>query len=249
MAGRGAVSLFLCRASLCRDAPSAALADLLVPTGDGARAGAAHRLVWALFADGPERRRDFLWREEGPGRFLALSARPPADPHGLFRLEWRPFEPALAPGDRLNFALRANPVVARSDGPGQRGRRHDVVMDAIRAVPASARAEERRRAVQAAGRAWLERQGTAHGFALAEAPDAEEGDHKDGAPRPALLVEGYDRVTVPRAGARPAVFGMLDFAGVLVVRDPVPFLAGLAAGFGRTRAFGCGLMLVRRAAP
>ncbi len=150
MAGRCGVSLFLCRASLRRDAPSGALAELLVPTEGGVRAGAAHRLVWALFADGPERRRDFLWREEGPGRFLALSARPPVDSHGLFRLEWQPFEPVLAPGDRLRFLLRANPVIARSDAPGQRGRRHDVVMDAIRAVPAPARAGERRRRMQAA---------------------------------------------------------------------------------------------------
>ncbi len=249
MAVRGAVNLFLCRASLRRVAPPAALAGLLVPAEGGARAGAAHRLVWALFADDPERRRDFLWREEGPGRFLALSARPPADPHGLFRLEWRPFEPALAPGDRLNFVLRANPVVARSESPGRRGRRHDVVMAAIRAVDGPARAEERRRRMQSAGRAWLERQGAARGFALAEAQDTQDGGDAGGGPPPALVVESYDRVTVPRPGARPAVFGVLDFAGVLVVEDPGLFLAGLAAGFGRALAFGCGLMLVRRAAP
>jgi len=34
---------------------------------------------------------------------------------------------------------------------------------------------------------------------------------------------------------------------VLTVEDPPLFLVALAAGFGRARAFGCGLMLIRRA--
>ncbi len=43
--------------------------------------------------------------------------------------------------------------------------------------------------------------------------------------------------------------GVLDYEGVLTVEDPVLFLSALTVGFGRARAFGCGLMLVRRAAP
>jgi CRISPR system Cascade subunit CasE len=40
---------------------------------------------------------------------------------------------------------------------------------------------------------------------------------------------------------------VLEFAGVLTVRDPARFLAALAQGFGHAKAFGCGLMLIRRA--
>ncbi|MFC7557472.1 type I-E CRISPR-associated protein Cas6/Cse3/CasE [Pseudoroseomonas wenyumeiae] len=40
---------------------------------------------------------------------------------------------------------------------------------------------------------------------------------------------------------------MLDLTGILVVRDVALFLPALAAGFGRARAFGYGLMLIRRA--
>jgi CRISPR system Cascade subunit CasE len=54
--------LWLSRARLRRDAPVAALARLLVPEAASAFPAAAHHLVWSLFADGPERRRDFLWR-------------------------------------------------------------------------------------------------------------------------------------------------------------------------------------------
>lgn len=224
-------ALWLTRALLRRDAPLAALAPLLVPEGTAARAATSHRLVWALFADGPERRRDFLWREEAPGRFLALSARPPEDPHGLFDLGCKPFEPNLLAGDRLDFSLRTNPVIARSAGPGQRGKRHDVVMDALHAVPHGERVAARPDAVLAAGRTWLARQGEACGFTPV-------GD---------IAVDGYDRVSISRDAGKPAVFGVLDLQGVLAVDDPPRFLAALCRGFGRARAFGCGLMLIRRA--
>ncbi|MDR3515123.1 MAG: type I-E CRISPR-associated protein Cas6/Cse3/CasE [Azospirillaceae bacterium] len=225
--------LFLTRAHLRRDAPATALARLLVPENPADRVVASHRLVWALFADSAERTRDFLWREERPGHFMVLSARPPEDPHRLFELESQPFAPLLAPGDRLGFTLRANPViVAAPSARGQRGKRHDVVMDLLHRLPAEDRAAARPALIVSAGRAWLARQGQGHGFT----------------PRGDEAVDGYDSVSIPRAGGRPAVFGVLDLSGVLEVTDPAAFLLRLAQGFGRARAFGCGLMLIRRAA-
>ena len=230
--------MILVRARLRRDASLAALAPLLLPEGTGAGAGAAHRLVWSLFADGPERRRDFLWREEGQGRFLILAAREPQDPHGLFDLECKEFAPALARGDRLGFLLRANPTVqpAAPRGAKDRPPRSDVVMHALHGLPAGApRAEARPEAVVRAGTAWLERQGAAKGFAL----EPEQ-----------LRVEGYETWRIPRGPGRPPIrYGTLDFAGVLRVEDPARFVAALREGFGRARAFGCGLMLIRRAGP
>jgi CRISPR system Cascade subunit CasE len=222
--------LWLSRARLRRDASVSALARLLVPEAAGARPAAAHHLVWSLFADGPDRRRDFLWREEAPGQFMTLSRRPPVNVEGLFDLDAQPFAPMLVPGDRLGFTLRANPVVARAAAPGQRGKRHDVVMNVLKSVATGQRAEARPDAVVTAGRAWLARQGATHGFR----PESE------------IAVDGYDRVVVPRETGKPAIFGVLDISGVLTVTDPVRFLAAQAAGFGRARAYGCGLMLIRR---
>jgi CRISPR system Cascade subunit CasE len=222
--------LYLSRVRLRRaEASVAALARLLVPEDGPARTVAGHHLMWSLFSDGADRRRDFLWREEAPGHFLTLSGREPAS-SDLFEVESKPFEPVLTEGDRLGFALRANAVIARAAAPGQRGRRHDVVMDAIRDVPHGMRAERRQEAVVTAGRAWLERLGTTHGFTA----------------EPSTAVDGYDRVTLPRKTGRPAVFGVMDLTGALRVDDPARFTAALAAGFGRGRAFGYGLMLIRR---
>jgi CRISPR system Cascade subunit CasE len=223
-------TLFLSRASLRRDAPVTALAELLVPTSPKDRMGASHKLVWTLFADNANRQRDFLWREEKPGHFMALSSRPPDDPHRLFDLDYKPFAPALSAGDKLGFTLRANPVVARPEKRGERGKRHDVVMDALRTVPPNERVSARPQAVLTAGRAWLARQGETSGFVPLHDAD----------------VDGYDSLRIPRAGGKPAVFGVLDISGILEVRDPDRFLTRLAGGFGRARAFGCGLMLIRR---
>ena len=224
--------LLLCRVALRRDAPVASLAGLLVPEEGGARADASHRLLWALFSDGPDRRRDFLWREEGPGRFLALYARPPNPLHDVFDIDPpKEFAPNLAAGDRLAFTLRANPVVARKQEGGVRGKRVDVVMHALHPVPREERRERRLALVVEAGRGWLARQGERHGFQ----------------PDPDTAVDSYETVRIPRGPRASLEFGRLDFQGVLTVTDPPRFLAALACGFGRARAFGCGLMLIRRA--
>ena len=223
-------ALFLGRATLRRDAPAVALAGLLVPEGSEARTAAAHRLVWALFADGPDRQRDFLWREERPGMFMTLSSRPPVDPHGLFDLVYQDFSPALAPGDRLRFSLRANAIIARSAGNGKPSRRGDVVMDALHALPRTERGAARQETVLTAGRAWLAAQGVRHGFT----PDA------------SVLVDGYDTRRLLREGGAPLRFSSLDLDGGLTVDDPVLFMSQVSKGFGRAKAFGCGLMLIRR---
>ena len=223
--------LYITRAQLRRDAPAMALARRLVPDDPNDRTLAAHQLIWSLFADGPNRRRDFLWREEEPGKFLALSGRPPNALDDLFKLDFKEFAPSLAAGDRLGFTLRANPVISRSAGPGLRGKRHDVVMDELHAVPQAERGVARLGLVVSAGRAWFMRQGEAHGFTA----DAEIG------------VDGYEPRRIPRQGGNPIRFGQLDLTGRLTVRDPDAFLATVASGFGHARAFGCGLMLIRRA--
>lgn len=238
-----ASTLYLSRATLRREVPASALRELLVPRGDSARAGAAHRLVWTLFADTPERERDFLWREADAGVYYLLSRRPPIDRHGLFELDApKPFAPVFAIGDRLRFDLRANATVARKADPSQsRGKPCDVVMDALYQVPKGARAEARRDAVATAGARWLDAQGARCGFVVSKCPPGAEAT----AGTPAVRVSGYRTLRVDHAGPAARI-GVLDLEGEIEVRDPALFIDSLARGFGRAKAFGCGLMLVRR---
>ena len=92
-----------------------------------------HQLLWDLFA---QKQRDFLYRtefaqEQLPDRtavraqplFYVLSKTMPAVDSPLFKVESKAFAPELTVGKRLNFRLRANPVVTKN------GKRHDLVMD------------------------------------------------------------------------------------------------------------------------
>ena len=215
----------------------AALLPLLLANdgGNGQSRHPGHHLVWSLFADDPERRRDFLWREmEQHSTFLILSARPPVDHHELFEIdEPKPFAPILSAGDRLRFSLRANPVVRRRNPACRRSVKHDVVMDALRSRPSGERAEYRHAAIHKQGLEWLERQADKAGFAI-RASD--------------VGIDGYRQHRVSRKGQAAAMsFATLDFEGVLDVRDPSEFLSSVARGFGAAKAYGCGLMLIRRA--
>lgn len=211
--------------------PGALHAGAMDPHQRGHRTDAHHRLVWTLFADRPDRQRDFLWRAEGQGRFTLLSQRPPS-PSRLFEPpEARPFAPVLVAGDRLAFALRVN--ATRDRAHAEKDRRVDVVMHALRDVPPGERAEHRMQVAQAAATDWLAGQGARSGFAAAE-----------------VLVGDYSVAALPghrgRRKGQPQ-YGILDLTGLLSVTDPAAFLSRLAAGFGRAKAFGCGLMLIRRA--
>ena len=226
---------FLSRARVRRDAPIAALRDVLLPGDDSARFSAGHQLVWTLFADAPDRDRDFLWREWEPGHFLILSRRPPHDAHAIFDLEPpKPFQPALRVGQRLRFSLRANATVAKSIEAGTRGKPCDVVMDALHKLPPTKRARERTRIVQEAGSRWLVAQGQRSGFTV---------DRDD----EGVQVMAYRQLQLRRRGSTPARVGVLDLEGVLTVTEPGRIMERIAAGFGRAKAFGCGLMLIMRA--
>lgn len=223
---------YLTKAELRRDASASALVGLLLPEDADQRLMVTHKLLWTLFADGADRTRDFLWREAEPGHFLILSARKPEDHHNLFHLsQAKLFAPALVAGDMLSFSLRANPTIALQSEKNAKGqsRRADVIMHAIKAVTKENRAEARAMAVQTAGEGWLKAQGEKHGFAVVR-----------------VTADRYNLLAPPHRGAKMRL-ATLDFDGILRVIDPTAFTAMLTKGVGRAKAYGCGLMLIRRA--
>lgn len=202
-----------------------------------------HQLLWRLFPGAEER--PFLFRQElerdagleggarGMPLFYVLSRVEPVPVAGLLACESKPFAPKLGAGQQLAFRLRANPVVARPEEGWRRSRRHDVLMDAKKAAREEG-IEDRlviRERMEAAARAWLgdRERGERHGYRLPVEPQT----------------SGYRQHTYRRKGGEIR-FSSIDFEGQLEVTDPERFRRSLEQGVGRSRAFGCGMWMVRR---
>ncbi|WP_207539573.1 type I-E CRISPR-associated protein Cas6/Cse3/CasE [Sabulicella rubraurantiaca] len=223
--------LWLSQVSLRRDQPSQAFVPLLQPRDDSERSDTWHKLLWGLFHEARDDRRDFLWRLEDDVAWV-LSHREPRDPHGLFHLRTKPLPLSLAAGDRWGFKLRVNPTASVREEGGllkKRGKRLGVVSKALRGLPRDAAPEEKDRLVHAALRDWLSRKGEQHGFALLD-----------------LQVEQERHTSLSRACAgkgQQIRLDVADLVGVLEVTDPGKLREAIASGLGRARAFGHGLML------
>ncbi len=233
------------------DMAIAPLLQELAPADSGMAMTTGHRLMWTVMLPETRALHDralpdraggaaFLWREAEPGRKFYLLGPRPTENSPFFRVETKLYAPDFRPGDRLVFDVRVNATVARKGDADARGRsrRSDVAMDRMRAEEAAAlaagveiagRAERRLKAAEGATAEWLRRVGARDGFALT-----------------ALRLEAYRVENLPRRG-RHADIGVSEVRGALEVTDPERFLARVLAGFGRAKAFGCGLMLLKRA--
>lgn len=243
----GGEGLYLTRARLKQALGESAM-DALVASIAGDSALASHHVIWTLFSDGPDRRRDFLWREERSGHFYLLSNRVPEDRFGLFELdEPKVFAPRLRSGDRLQFALRVNATVARHASIGARGKPHDIVSNALLSAESTSKSKagDRRRIAHPIAREWMMARGLRHGFSMALGPTADPEGWEPEWHDP-FRVLGYSSVRIHRGEAPVMRVGVLDLEGELIVEEPDTFMAAVAKGFGRAKAFGFGLMMLRR---
>ena len=197
-----------------------------------------HRLLWSLFADDPQRNRDFLYHCEntkGLPTFYSVSERIPEDEGEMWQIESKHYEPTLHVNQKLSFSLCANPIRTKRDGEGKQ-HRHDVVMNAKNqlkqeGVPRGKWPSEAE-IVQEQGFEWLARKGEQYGFSV--------GEHK-------VRADGYRQERFYKAKGKHHVnISTVDFTGLLTVSDPARFQNALYRGIGPAKSFGCGLMMVRR---
>jgi CRISPR system Cascade subunit CasE len=94
-------------------------------------------------------------------------------------------------------------------------------------------------AADSALESWLKEKGARNGFELVH------GESMNGKKRLKFQAEGYRWHAMPKKG-RDAGFSSVDFEGELQVVDPELFQTMLFNGIGPAKAFGCGLMMVRR---
>jgi len=198
-----------------------------------------HQMLWRLFPDAPDATRDFLYRSEmqhGWPVFYVLSARCPVQITDIFEVETKKFSPKLKTGERLAFRLRANSVRTRkTDDPNPKKRkRDDVVMHHKRKLKTEGIPREempsQAELVQEAGEEWIKRQAARNGFEVE-----------------AVSADGYQKHVLYCKGKKIR-FSSMDFDGILSIIDKGRFLNALYRGIGPAKAFGCGLMLIRRVA-
>ena len=83
---------------------------------------------------------------------------------------------------------------------------------------------------------WMIRQGQLHGFSLA----------KDDNKQCKLQNSAYHWHSIKADKGKKSGFSSVDFLGDLKVTDVEKFTKALFGGIGRAKAFGCGLLLIRR---
>jgi CRISPR system Cascade subunit CasE len=196
-----------------------------------------HRQLWTLFTDSPERRRDFLYRQEqrhGTPIFFTVSERQPKAGDDLWYVESKPYTPQMKAGQRLGFVLCANPIRSKRDAD-QKQHRHDVVMEAKTKLKNEGKWQSRRPSeaelIQEAGFAWLAFRAEQHGFAVTDGE---------------VRCDGYrQHLWYKPKGQHQVRLSTVDFNGLLTVFDPERFKEALYHGIGPAKGFGCGLMLVR----
>ena len=206
-----------------------------------ADAYADHQWIWNLFPSPKGTPRDFVFRRDvrsGLPRYYVVSKREPRAQDHAWRADTQPYTPQLQAGMRLRFDLRANPVVAGHNEQGGHVR-HDVVMQAKTKLLRERglkqwkdwQGEDKPQTqdlIFSACTAWLSGQATRKGFEVVA---------------DSLSVDAYTR---HRGKKGEIQFTTVDFSGELVVSDAAPLTEALRSGIGRAKAFGCGLLLVRR---
>lgn len=226
-----------------------------------------HKMVWDLFSDDPDRKRDFIYRFEnvnGLPTYYAVSEREPVDERGLWDISTKPYSPKIAQGERLAFKLRANPVQSAKQersaeeleawqksrderglkpsksmerGWTEKVIRHDVVMEAKTKIDFKNLPQEK----------------CPHVATLIQEAGlewiAEKGkEYGFYVVQSGTRADGYQQHRFfKKKGAKPVMYSTLEFDGVLTITEPEIFIEKcLFSGIGPAKGFGCGLMLVRR---
>lgn len=203
---------------------------------------AQHQLLWQLFPGQDER--DFLYRFEqtrhGPCYYVLSRVSPDVGLDGL-KVDCKPFQPKLSEGDRLAYSLRANPTrMLRSPEPDGRGKRVDVLMHAKKSIQNRDYTPVELETVQfQAARDWLAEPGRLDRLGIELLTEPQVSGHRQHRVQPRKR---------SKSDGKAIQFTSVDFDGVLAVRDPDRFVEEINRGIGRAKSFGCGLIMIRRAA-
>lgn len=213
-----------------------------------------HEMIWNLMPHDADAKRDFLYRKDQDQKtgfpfYYVLSERKPKREHDFLLIDSKEFSPQLVKGGRYGFSLRANAVITRkADDTGKRRIRRDIIEACVddykQRLPDPDERPPSAMLHHEAGKKWLDSQGERHGFRPLD-----------------LMVSNHNYCEHHKPGENSRrKFSSLDFDGVLEITDADRFMEAMytgqlnpqkdqppVRGLGRSKAFGCGLMLIRKA--
>jgi len=198
---------------------------------------ASHQLLWSLFPNDGSKKRDFLFYKNDKSSlpdFLLVSKDEPKE-NDILLVYSKEYNPQLVVGQKLIFSLVANPVVARKAEGKKNSIKHDVWMDAKKqALKRGLSGGNLRKFCEGLSKDWLISQGKKCGFELLLSE---------------IVIDGYqqNRIYKGRKKTNKICFSSIAYRGRLRVSDTEKFVKMLGDGLGKSKAFGCGMMLVKRA--
>lgn len=202
----------------------------MLSSTSGVNVYSTHQLIWKLFPNDGRKKRDFLYRKDENSKlpsFFLVSEDKPESIDG-FEVIVKQYTPSIKKGQRLSFNLLANPVVSRVGD----NKKHNVWVDAKRAAKKEGlESKDIRRYCEDRSKEWLKTRGLVNGFDLEVEQIEINGkfDHQ--------FYKKNKRVK----------FTSILYDGLLTVTEPDSFVKMLYNGIGRSKSFGCGMMMVRKA--
>lgn len=195
-----------------------------------------HQQIWNLVRQNPLQTRDFIFHIEYDAyknvKHILLLSPNIIRSNSTFSVSYVEYNPLLSQTEEFRFKLRANPIVKRKINNKQK--EFNIIINAIE--------EQKQQGIYLldtsldefiydVGMEWLIRKGKQHGFTV---------KHRE--------ISIGDRLEYQiKANTKPEfVIRTLDFDGILEVTDPELFKTTLFKGIGSAKAFGCGLLLIKR---
>jgi len=207
----------------------------------GADSYFSHQLLWDLFPN--TEKRDFLYRQSmtpkgretgsrGLPEFYVLSATKPDQKNDVLQCQTKDMPTTIPDGMTLAFKIRANPTVAKRVEGKARSVRHDVMMNTKHELKQEGvtDAVQIAEAMEQAALEWIQKQGERNGFVVRQ-----------------CSVVGNTQQKI-RSRTQDISYTSVDYEGELQVTDTELFAKALTKGLGRSKGFGCGMLMIRPAA-
>ena len=192
-----------------------------------------HKIIWQLFNtnDLPQKR-DFIFHyNEDKHEFYIVSPFKPKKTHWSI-IEIKQYDPKLRSNMLLRFKTQVNATIDTKDLFSQKKIRTDVVIHAIKVARHKNQLFSRNELIQSSALNWLKNREKMGGFLVQHA-----------------VASSYQQYQLWKSSKRKLSFSTIELEGMIKVTNPNLFKNILFHGLGRKRAFGYGLMFVKKTQP